>query len=112
MPKQITNKKSPAETNPLVEYLVDESVREGGVPDRATNEQISLLVAETGRKSRKIAASKARRRPGGKKPRNRAGEVSWTDWAELTGGFPRNYTTLEVRPSIEEFLTRARRYLP
>jgi topoisomerase IA-like protein len=50
MPKQIKNKKSPAEMNPLVEYLVDESVREGGVPDRATNEQISLLVAETGRK--------------------------------------------------------------
>jgi topoisomerase IA-like protein len=50
MPKQIRNKKSRAEMNPLVEYLVDESVREGSVPDRPTNEQISLLVAETGQK--------------------------------------------------------------
>jgi hypothetical protein len=53
MPKQIKNKKSPAEVNPLTEYLVNESVREGGVPDRKTNEQISLLVAETGRKGEK-----------------------------------------------------------
>jgi len=71
MSKQIKNKKNPAEMNPLTEYLVNESVREGGVPDRPTNEQISLLVAETGRKGekrrieamaakdRKSAASKA-----------------------------------------------------
>jgi topoisomerase IA-like protein len=83
MPKQIKNKKSPAEMNPLTDYLVNESVREGGVPDRKTNEQISLLVAETGRKGekrriesmaakeRKSAASKAPKaaRKKGKKSR-------------------------------------------
>ena len=53
MPKPTKNRKRPAEVNPLVEYLVDESVREGGVPDRKTNDQISLLVAETGRKGEK-----------------------------------------------------------
>jgi len=53
MPKPIQRKKRPAEVNPLTEYLVNESVREGGVPDRKTNEQISLLVAETGRKGEK-----------------------------------------------------------
>ena len=53
MPKPIQRKKRPAEANPLTEYLVNESVREGGVPDRKTNEQISLLVAETGRKGEK-----------------------------------------------------------
>jgi len=71
--------------NPLVEYLVDESVREGGVPDRPTNEQISLLVAETGRrgekrrieamaaKDRKSTASKAAKaaRKKAKKPGRR-----------------------------------------
>jgi topoisomerase IA-like protein len=64
MPKQIKNKKSAAEMNPLVDYLVDESVREGGVPDRVTNEQISLLVAETGRKGekRRIEAMAAKER--------------------------------------------------
>lgn len=64
MPKPIKRKKRAAEVNPLVEYLVDESVREGGVPDRATNEQISLIVAETGRKGeqRRIEAMAAKER--------------------------------------------------
>ena len=84
--------------NPLIEYLVDESVREGGVPDRPTNEQISLLVAETGRKGEKrrieawpprIAKARPRRRlkPRGKRPRNQAGGVNL---AELTNGFREN----------------------
>ena len=59
MPKPTKSKKRPSEVNPLVEYLVDESVREGGVPDPPTQAQISLLMAETGRKGRKAAASKA-----------------------------------------------------
>ena len=75
MPKPIKNKKRSAEVNPLTDYLVNESVREGGVPDRRTNDQISLLVAETGRKGekrrietmaakeRKTAASKAAKAP-------------------------------------------------
>lgn len=53
MPKPSKNKKRPTDVNPLTEYLVNESVREGGVPDRKTNDQISLLVAETGRKGEK-----------------------------------------------------------
>jgi topoisomerase IA-like protein len=64
MPKPIKNSKLPAEVNPLTEYLVNESVREGGVPDRKTDEQISLLVAETGRKGekRRIEAMAAKER--------------------------------------------------
>ncbi len=75
--------------NSLVEYLVDEAVREGRVPDRATGEQISLLVAETSQKGgekgekrriesmaakdRKTAASKAAKgaRKKAKKPGRR-----------------------------------------
>lgn len=59
MPKTSKSKKRPPEVNPLVEYLVDESVREGGVPDPPTQAQISLLMAETAQKGRKAAASKA-----------------------------------------------------
>jgi hypothetical protein len=75
MPKTGKPKKSPTAINPLVEYLVDESVREGGVPDPATKAQISLLMAETARKGRKTAASNSKAAGGGrkkgKKPRKR-----------------------------------------
>jgi len=59
MPKPSKNKKRPTDINPLVEYLVDESVREGGVPDPPTQAQISLLMAETGRKAAASKAAKA-----------------------------------------------------
>jgi hypothetical protein len=73
MPKTTKPKKNPTGINPLVEYLVDESVREGGVPDPPTQAQISLLMAETARKGRKTVASKAARagRKKGKKPGKR-----------------------------------------
>lgn len=72
MPKPTKRNKRPSDINPLVEYLVDESVREGGVPDAPTDEQISLLMAEADQKKgkkggkttkRKNAASKAAKTP-------------------------------------------------
>lgn len=72
MSKTSKPKKSPAGMNPLVEYLVDESVREGGVPDPATQAQISLLMAETSRKGRKTAASNSKAAKAGRKKGKKA----------------------------------------
>jgi hypothetical protein len=47
MPKQKEPKaKAPAKINPLTEYLIEESVREGAGPDPETQAQIDLLNAE------------------------------------------------------------------
>ena len=47
MPKP-TKKRKQKETNPLAEYLITESAREGGGPDRSTDAQIELLMTESG----------------------------------------------------------------
>jgi len=78
MPKKTKRRekdRSPKE-NPLTQYLVTESTREGEVPDAATRAQLSVLMSApelvtepkpTSRKKRKSSA--ARTRPSKKKKR-------------------------------------------
>jgi hypothetical protein len=78
MPKRTKQRKknrSPKE-NQLTQYLVTESVREGGVPDAATRAQLSVLmsapelVSEPKPKiSKKRKSNAARTRPSKKKKR-------------------------------------------
>ena len=47
MPKPTKQQKNnrPSKGNPLTQYLVTESAREGGVPDAATRAQLSVLMS-------------------------------------------------------------------
>src|ERR1700688_1883458 len=69
MPKPTKQQKNnrPSKENPLTQYLVTESAREGGVPDAATRAQLSVLmsapelVSEPKLKSRKKRKSSTAR---------------------------------------------------
>jgi hypothetical protein len=73
---KLREKNRPPKENPLTEYLVTESTREGEVPDAATRAQLSVLmsapelVTEPKPKSRKKRKSgTARTRPSKNKKR-------------------------------------------
>jgi hypothetical protein len=66
--------KSPAKINPLEQYIIEESVREGTGPDAETQAQIDLLnaeddeIAEEAAQNPQRAPAARRRQPISKKP--------------------------------------------
>lgn len=58
MPKRSKQEKRHKDANQLAQYLVTDSTRERGVPDLPTQAQISLLMADLGRKGGKIGGKR------------------------------------------------------
>jgi hypothetical protein len=69
MAKPMKQKKRPTEINELANYLVTESAREGEKPDRATDEQVSLIMAESGQKAKTRATPSKKRKTASRKAR-------------------------------------------
>jgi hypothetical protein len=82
MPKRIKQEKRPADVNELAHHLVEVSTRENGDTLPPTKRQISLLMAEMGRKGGKIGGKRRLETMTAKERTTAARKAAQARWAQ------------------------------
>jgi hypothetical protein len=80
MPKRIKHEKRPTDVNELAHYLADESARGGSDTPLPSKAQISVLMAELGRKGGKIGGKRRMETMTPKQRRNVARKAAQARW--------------------------------
>jgi hypothetical protein len=86
MPKPIKHEKRPRDVNQLAHYLVNESTEAISIP---TTAQISVLMAELGRKGGKIGGKRRLETMTQKQRKNIAKKAALTRWGKRRGAKPK-----------------------